>query len=555
MTDITTRFLDAEAGHVAAETRAAPAAVGQIARTECISTTPVRHVALAVDPAGLRDVHREIAARLSRLGIYVSLLFGRGHAPLPPSVDLLLTLERMIHRPDGPRLGRATDAAALGLPAPSAQEPPDVVLDFTGDATSARGAAWRVLYDGFPGEAVLFGALLAGRMPVVEIEDTQTGTILSRGVPCADNAGTVGGAFECVLARVVDLILVTVAGWGTLSPRPVAVARTAAMRNAIAFEARTLAHAAIRKLYHLCCHAPHWRTCWRFVDGPDLWGVGSLAGITWNVIPDPGFRFYADPFPFVHEGRTYVFVEDLDHRTNRACISVVPFDENGPCGAAEPVLEEPWHLSYPFVFAHEGQVWMIPESSANRSIGLYRAEKFPHRWVREATLIGDIEASDATIVQHGGSLWMFAATRSGAGSWSDTLSLYSAPKLLGPWTPHPGNPVLIDQASARAAGAVVRRGGKLWRPVQDCTGGYGTGIGLAEILRLDHEGYEQKVHSVLRAGADWPGRRFHTLNRAGRLECIDGAAHSPRSRWLARRLENWSGRRELPAGWPSGGPG
>ena len=93
------------------------------------------------------------------------------------------------------------------------------------------------------------------------------------------------------------------------------------------------------------------------------------------------------------------------------------------------------------------------------------------------------------------------------------------------------------------------RGGKLWRPVQDCTGGYGTGIGLAEVLRLDREGYEQKVHGVLRAGADWPGRRFHTLNRAGRLECIDGAAHSPRSRWLARRLEGCSGRRELPADW------
>jgi hypothetical protein len=49
----------------------------------------------------------------------------------------------------------------------------------------------------------------------------------------------------------------------------------------------------------------------------------------------------------------------------------------------------------------------------------------------------------------------------------------------------------------------------------------------------------------MRAPANWPGRRLHTLNRAGALEFIDGSAHSPRSRFLATRLEGWSGRREL----------
>ena len=171
--------------------------------------------------------------------------------------------------------------------------------------------------------------------------------------------------------------------------------------------------------------------------------------------------------------------------------------------------------------------------SANRSVVLYRADPFPHRWVQEAVLLTDIEASDATIIQHGGTFWMFAATRDGAGSWSDMLSLFSAPDLRGPWTPHPANPVLVDQASARPAGAMVVRDGKLWRPVQDCTFGYGTGIGLAEVTRLDREGFEQNVQAVLRADPKWPGRRFHTLNRAGRIECIDGAAHSPRSPTLA----------------------
>lgn len=165
--------------------------------------------------------------------------------------------------------------------------------------------------------------------------------------------------------------------------------------------------------------------------------------------------------------------------------------------------------------------------------------------MRESVLLTDIEASDATVIQHDGHFWLFAATRDGGGSWSDTLSIFYARDLLGPWLPHPRNPILVDQASARPAGAMVVRNGRLWRPVQDCTNGYGTGIGLAEINRLDLDGFEQTVHAVLRPDPAWPGRRLHTLNRSGRLECIDGAAHSPRSRLLARPLQSWSGRREL----------
>jgi hypothetical protein len=526
-----------------------PLAAVATTRTARSSFASVRHVTLVIDPARLRNVHREIAIRLTRAAdVRVTLRRGPAADPLPSSIGLLLGLERLIDRSHGSRLSDPLDLSRWSLPEPAADDPPDLTIDFCGGETTPGRRTLRVLYDGFADEAVLIGALLAGRMPVMEIVDAQADLTVSRGTACADNAGTILGALECVLARVVNLVVSAARGWEMLGPARPATTHTPRLRSIVAFEAKALVHSAVRRLYHLCCYAPHWRTCWRFVDGPDLWQTGTVSGTSWNVIPDPGFRFYTDPFPFVHEGRTYVFVEDLDHRTNKGIISVVPFDERGPSGPAQPVLEEPWHLSYPFVFAHDGEVWMIPESSANRTITLYRAQAFPHRWVRETKLVADVEASDATIVHHGGCFWMFAATRDGAGSWSDTLSLFSAPDPRGPWRPHPGNPILIDQTAARPAGAIVKRDGKLWRPTQDCSAGYGTGVGLVEILRLDHEAYEQKLHTVLHPDPSWPGRRFHTLNRAGRLECIDGAAHSPRNRWLAQRLQSWSGRREPPPG-------
>jgi hypothetical protein len=514
----------------------------------------IRHIALLVSPADMRVLHRELAIRLERnAAVRVTLLRGRAERFLPTKVDLLLDLERLLYRLPGPRLADRIAPDRPMLEQPFRDDRPDLTIDLSGTLTEPDERTICLRCDGLPGWEPMIGALIAGRMPIIELLDGQSGAVLARGEPCADNASTLSDALECVLARIVTLAPAAIRRRAAAAIAPAAGPRPlpqpARLAGFVQAELKTVAWRVVKQLYRLCCHGPHWRTCWRFVDGPDLWDARTLAGTSWNVIPDPGLRFYADPFPFVHDGKTFVFVEDLDHRVGKGVISVVPFDERGPAGPARPVLEEPWHLSYPFVFTHAGQIWMIPESSAAKRISLYRADRFPDRWVLETTLVSGYEASDATVIRHGGLHWMFAATRDGAGSWSDTLSIFSAPDLLGPWQPHPLNPVLVDQRAARPAGAMRLRGGRLWRPVQDCTDGYGTGIGLAEVVRLDREGFEQKVHCVLKADPTWPGRRFHTLNRVGALELIDGAAYSPRSRRLARALEGWSGRREPPEHW------
>src|SRR5690606_31990801 len=97
---------------------------------------------------------------------------------------------------------------------------------------------------------------------------------------------------------------------------------------------------------------------------------------------DPVDHFYADPVPWRHQGRDYLLFEDLDHRTNKGIISAVAFDEAGRPGLAVPVLEEPWHMSYPFLIEADGAVWMIPEASLSGEIAIYRAVDFPWRWER-----------------------------------------------------------------------------------------------------------------------------------------------------------------------------
>jgi hypothetical protein len=298
------------------------------------------------------------------------------------------------------------------------------------------------------------------------------------------------------------------------------------------------ARAAAKAIYRLCFYSPHWKVGWRFVADQDVWDRHDLGGTPWRTLPNPAFRFLADPFPVVWQGSTHLFFEDFDHRQGKGVISAVAFGPKGPDGEVFPVLEEPWHLSYPFIIEHDGELWLIPESSGNRTVSIYRADPFPRHWIKEADLLTDVEASDATVFQYMGRFWMFATVRKGIGSFSDSLHLFMSESLLGGWKPHPANPVIVDPSSARPAGNIVVRNGQLWRPVQDCHAAYGAALGLAEITCLSESRYEQVVRAMLKPGQEWPGRRLHTLNRAGNLECVDGSAmairHAGIDRWIHR---------------------
>ncbi|MCJ2005699.1 formyl transferase [Methylobacterium sp. E-016] len=464
----------------------------------------------------------------------------------PANADLLFSLETLIHRL--PRSGASSPAQDRDLSAwrPTGHARPDLIVDLCGDVAAAEaGSIWRLSYDGRPGEAGLLASLLAGRAPMMALADGSR--LVASGRAGTERRGVMLTSFDDALIRTVSLLAAALAGrheGGPATGRPGIAAPPAELTapQILSRTGRILAHAVAQRLYHLCYHAPHWRVGWRRLDGPDVIDLRRHPDTGWTTLPDDGRRFYADPFPLDHRGETWLFVEDFVHATAKGIVSAVRFSADGPIGVPVPVLEEAHHLSYPFVFERAGEAWMVPETGSAGTIDLYRATAFPGGWVKEATLVSDVVASDATLVEHGGLWWMFATVRDaplgaalGSGSYSDALHLWSAPDFRGPWTPHAHNPVLVDVASARPAGRIVARDGALIRPIQDCTEGYGRALALARIDRLDAEGYAQTVETRLTAGPSWPGTRLHTLNRSATLECIDGSARSPRLRTLLGR--------------------
>ncbi len=242
----------------------------------------------------------------------------------------------------------------------------------------------------------------------------------------------------------------------------------------------------------------------------------------YRIIIPPKDRFYADPFLIEHAGTTYLFFEDLRYSEHRALISCAVIGPDGEFGEPFEVLRRPYHLSYPFVFEHEGDMYMIPETKENRTVELYRATSFPNGWTLDTVLLNDLHAVDATVHQIGDKFWMLAGLSDGKYSNSDELGIFYADDLRGPWSAHPSNPVISDVRRARPAGALFYENGKLIRPSQNCGPRYGYGLVFSEILKLTETEYSESRVAYIDPGWTTNNLGTHTYSRTQKFEVIDG---------------------------------
>lgn len=245
----------------------------------------------------------------------------------------------------------------------------------------------------------------------------------------------------------------------------------------------------------------------------------SFANFTPVVAPPD--RFYADPMLFSDNGVDHLFFEDAAIASGIGSISWCAIGADGVPSPARVVLERPYHLSYPFVFRFRDRIYMIPETSENRTIELYRAAPFPLHWQLEKVLFHDVVAADSTLLEHGGRLWLFVAMSSGGGPVQDELFLFHADSPLGDWIPHPRNPIVSDVRRARPAGPLFREDGVLYRLGQDCDASYGSAFQVCRVDVLDETEYHETP--VRRVDSSWyPGAHAtHTLSRGGSFDAID----------------------------------
>jgi hypothetical protein len=490
------------------------------------------HTAASIALIGSRPKRQwqgRLAAALRRDGhavaeTYVAASDGPGHGA---GLALLLAMEQFAYG------ARSSAFMAVKSDAPAAAdgesvEPYDVTIELRPEpALATAGACLIPLFDDAPGETALLTALLDGRAPELSVAACYAGReprIVARGMPAWEDRNILSVGLDQVLARMADLLrqcVNQIARGSELQGEvwPPSSARLPAA--ALSFAVRSVTSKIAARLTRLATRPDHWSIAFRALNDDAVIERGAWPDLAWTGLADDGGRFYADPFPLAANGRTYIFCEEFPYATRKGIISVFEIGADGAPSKPRPVLERPYHLSYPFVFRRGLHIFMIPETGAAGRIELYRADPFPDRWAFERVLVDNVVASDATLATWQGREWLFASIAgAGASTW-DALGLFHAPDLFGAWEGHPLNPVLIDAGAARPAGAMVASPGRLRRVAQDCRARYGGGIAIVDVESLDAESYRQNVKAALAPPPGLDAIGVHTLNAAGSLEIID----------------------------------
>ncbi|HEY7280036.1 MAG TPA: hypothetical protein VID47_00475 [Actinomycetota bacterium] len=231
-----------------------------------------------------------------------------------------------------------------------------------------------------------------------------------------------------------------------------------------------------------------------------------------------GDQSLADPFPLPSAGGPAMLAEAIDHASRIGRIVLV---ESDPAPRLPTALDVSEHASYPYVVEQDGALYCVPETARAQRVWLFRSSDSGRTWERVATLIDGFACVDPTVFRHEGRWWLFGTDRDRGANTK--LHAWLAPELTGPWSPHPLNPLKTDVRSSRPAGTPFVHDGRLFRPAQDGSRGYGTRVVINEILRLSPTEFEERAVSTVQPDrrGPWPDG-LHTLAAAGDTTLVDG---------------------------------
>ncbi|CAA6657517.1 unnamed protein product [Spirodela intermedia] len=242
-------------------------------------------------------------------------------------------------------------------------------------------------------------------------------------------------------------------------------------------------------------------------------------------------NFIADPFLYIDGSSLYLFFETKNSITMQGDIGVAKSSDNGSTWEhLGIILDEEWHLSYPFVFNYRGQIYLMPEGSKKGDLRLYRAVDFPLKWILEKVIL-DRPLIDTFMVNYQGMYWLFGSDWRGSGVIKNgQLEIWYSSSPFGPWKPHGRNPIhnMDKSLGARNAGRPFVYNGSLYRPGQDCGETYGRRVRLFEILSLTVDEYREievplGIEEPKKGRNAWNGARYHQLD----------AQQLPSGEWIA----------------------
>jgi hypothetical protein len=230
--------------------------------------------------------------------------------------------------------------------------------------------------------------------------------------------------------------------------------------------------------------------CWTLFIGRGEFMRSTLFRL--RPVELPKREFWADPFILNYKGENYVFFENYSYKTKRGKISCGMI-RNQELVNVSDVLVLDYHLSYPYVFEENGDIYLLPETRDNDRLELYRCVRFPDKWELYSTAFDGEKVIDAFFYDDDSrQKWLFVnkVADSSVPSVSE-LFIYKVESLkLDNLEAHFQNPVIISSTKARNGGSVFRYRDGIYRPSQaNIDGIYGRALNINRIEKLTIDEY------------------------------------------------------------------
>ena len=237
------------------------------------------------------------------------------------------------------------------------------------------------------------------------------------------------------------------------------------------------------------------------------------------VLPNTWRYWRADPFLFEKDGKTYLFAELYDRVAMRGVIGCCELSDKG-ADKWNVIINESFHLSYPFLFSDSNEIFMIPESFRSGKIIVYRSVEFPYVW-EQVKAIADYSAVDSTLFEIEGKKYLFTVKVRDSNGEPTVIALDDDLNILDELSVSGNN-----ADNLRPAGNVFDHKNKIIRLAQDCSKGYGFALNFFEINIINRKEFDEKLlrklspNDITIKGVPDP-KGIHTYNFSSCYEVID----------------------------------
>lgn len=240
----------------------------------------------------------------------------------------------------------------------------------------------------------------------------------------------------------------------------------------------------------------------KIIGKREKWGVAFTKGSWRDTIMRRGMRiknpknhFFADPFVITKNNKTICFVEDYDYQKKKGHITAIEITDKKNYEVLGTVIEEDFHMSFPYIFEYENELYMVPETVEAQAIRLYKCLEFPFKWTYQNDILSNISAVDTMIFELDGRWWLLSnmAENQHRDHCTRLMAYYSDNPLSGEWTAHQNNPLIFDSEIARNGG-ILNIKSKTPIRVRQKQGfdAYGVAMTLAKINDLTESSYNEE---------------------------------------------------------------